>query len=200
MKKFFIAIFIVYFIFHNIFLNKAWADTCSSCSSDSCWAITRGACINWSKTWTITCTACTACNPPSSYWWCTPALWGICDNWWLWFKTRWWTYAGWTTSTSCQVCWNWWKEWTEQCDDSNTTNWDWCSSTCITEYIDIWLKIFDWSSIVKIAIEPWAATSKLRIAKWGTIYWIVLVDPADAMASKMRINTSAWIKALRKLP
>lgn len=194
-----ISVLIIIIIIWFNYTSNVWAWNCSSCSSDSC-STSRWACINWQKTWTTNCTACNACNPPSSYWWCSPALWWSCDNWYLGFKTRWGSRNAGSSTIACQVCWNWYKEWTEQCDDSNLTNWDWCSSVCVTEYIDIWLKYFDWTSIIKIAIEPtWTVTSKLRIAKNWTIYGIVLVATTDPMASKFRINTSSWIKALRKL-
>ncbi len=31
------------------------------------------------------------------------------------------------------ICWNWTKEWTEQCDDWNQNNWDWCNNICEIE-------------------------------------------------------------------
>lgn len=201
MKKY-LSLIIFLFVLANLsipFFKNVWAWNCSSCSSDSC-STSRWSCVNWVRTWTTTCTSCIACNPPSSYWGCPPSLWGACDNWYLGFKTRWWSRVSGHPTLACQVCWNWYKEWTEQCDDSNLVNGDWCSSTCILEYIDIWLKIFDWTQVVNIAIQPtWTVTSPLRIAKNWTIYWVVLVDITDSMASKMRINTSTWIKALRKL-
>ncbi|MBS3097397.1 hypothetical protein J4209_01230 [Candidatus Woesearchaeota archaeon] len=67
-------------------------------------------------------------------------------------------------------------------------------------YQDIGLKIFDGTQTVKIAAEPLGTvTSPLRIAKAGAIYGIMLVDPSDAKASKIRIQTNNGIKALRKI-
>lgn len=47
-------------------------------------------------------------------------------------------------SVSDQNCWNWTREWSEQCDDGNTDNNDWCSSSCQWEVPDcsnLWLNI-----------------------------------------------------------
>jgi len=69
-----------------------------------------------------------------------------------------------------------------------------------TSYLDIGLRLFDGTGIIKVACEPAGpSTSPLRIAKNGTIYSIVLVDVTDPLASKIRIQTSAGIKAIRKL-
>ena len=67
-------------------------------------------------------------------------------------------------------------------------------------YIDIGLRIFDGTSVVKIAAEPLGVlTSPLRIAKNGTIYGIALVAPESLRASKLRVNTNSGVRALRKL-
>lgn len=72
-------------------------------------------------------------------------------------------------------------------------------SICVS-FIDIGLRVHNGSEIVAIAAEPTEAlTSPLRIAKNGTIYGIVLVDPGDPNDSGVRIQTSGGIKALRKL-
>ena len=195
-KKIYTFLIIVVIIFDLFNINPTFAGSCSSCSSDSCgwrswWSCTDFATYS-SKAWSQTCSWCDSwCNPPSSYWWCTPAQWGSCDNWWLWFRT----YSGnWTNNATNYYC-LWTSCWTP-CSPNTAA---WCLTSCVT-YIDIWLKYFDWTSIIKIAIESWAATSPLRIAKNWIIYGIVLVATNDPMASKMIINTSAWLKALRKLP
>lgn len=67
-------------------------------------------------------------------------------------------------------------------------------------YADIGLKTFDGSSIVKIACEPQGIlTSPLRIAKGSITYGIVLVDPSDSYASKLRIKTNSGVKAVAKV-
>lgn len=66
--------------------------------------------------------------------------------------------------------------------------------------VDIGLRAYNGGQIVKIACEPIGVlTSPLRIHKNGTTYAIILVDAADARASKIRIRTSSGIKALAKL-
>ncbi|MCM8781914.1 MAG: hypothetical protein NC828_02550 [Candidatus Omnitrophica bacterium] len=65
--------------------------------------------------------------------------------------------------------------------------------------IDIGLRAYDGSNIIKIACEPTGIlTSPLRISKNGTIYAVTLVDPQDPRGSRLRIKTSSGIKALRK--
>jgi hypothetical protein len=74
------------------------------------------------------------------------------------------------------------------------------SPALATTYENIGLRISAGSQIISIACEPAGTlTSPLKIAKGGMIYGIVLVDPSNSMASKMRIQTSSGIKALRKL-
>lgn len=66
-------------------------------------------------------------------------------------------------------------------------------------YIDIGLRAYDGANIIKIAAEPLGIlTSPLRIFKNGNIYGIVLVNPSDPYASKIRIQTKSGIKSLRK--
>ncbi len=66
-------------------------------------------------------------------------------------------------------------------------------------FIDIGLRVYDGTSAITIACEPQGTlTSPLRISKNGQTYGIALVDPSDPMASKIRIQTSSGIKALRK--
>lgn len=66
--------------------------------------------------------------------------------------------------------------------------------------IDIGLRVYDGTAIISIACEPEGTlTSPLRIRKSEVTYGIVLVDPSDPNASKMNIQTSSGIKAVRKL-
>lgn len=72
------------------------------------------------------------------------------------------------------------------------------SSNSVLAYQDIGLRVFDGTKIVSITVEDTGTlTSPLRIAKNGTIYGIILVDPSDPCASKIRIQTSLGTKALR---
>lgn len=154
------------------------------------------------QSWNRSCT-----NPAPSCWW-VACVWNssttqACLVNWLCGSSAWWSYitapttnlcsAGTTTSViNNNSRWEWTCLW---------LNW-WTSPLCIATipYQDIWFKIFDWTQVVNIAIEPtWTVTSPLRIAKNWTIYWVVLVDTTDSMASNMRVNTSTWVKALRKL-
>lgn len=64
-------------------------------------------------------------------------------------------------------------------------------------YTDIGLRVYDGTETVFIAVEPVGTlTSPLRIAKNGTVYGVVLVDPSDFFASKIRIRTNSGIRAL----
>ncbi|MEA3328223.1 MAG: hypothetical protein U9Q08_00560 [Candidatus Omnitrophota bacterium] len=66
-------------------------------------------------------------------------------------------------------------------------------------YIDIGLRGYDGADTVIFAGEPVGVlTSPLRISKGGVVYGIALVDPADAMASKFRIETNSGLKVIRK--
>jgi mannan endo-1,4-beta-mannosidase len=74
-----------------------------------------------------------------------------------------------------------------------------CSIFGAGETIDIGLRVFDGTEIIRIACEPVGTlTSPLRIAKNGVVYGIVLVEPSDPAASKLKIQTSSGIRALRK--
>jgi hypothetical protein len=67
------------------------------------------------------------------------------------------------------------------------------------ETIDIGLRVYDGTEIVTIACElEGTLTSPLRIAKNSVVYGIVLVEPSDPAASKLKIQTSSGIRALRK--
>jgi len=68
------------------------------------------------------------------------------------------------------------------------------------EVIDIGLRVYDGTEIIRIACEPKGSlTSPLRIRKNGVTYGIVLVDTPNPHASKIRVQTSSKVKALRKL-
>ncbi|MFA4889368.1 MAG: hypothetical protein WC628_07345 [Candidatus Omnitrophota bacterium] len=65
--------------------------------------------------------------------------------------------------------------------------------------IDIGLRANDGTGVVKIACEPAGVlASPLRLAKNGVTYSIILVDPSDPSASKIRIKTASGVKALKK--
>jgi hypothetical protein len=70
--------------------------------------------------------------------------------------------------------------------------------------VDVGLRLYDGTAIVRIACEPPGTggelTSPLRIAKGGTIYGIVLTDPNSPNASKFRIQTPSGVKAWKTLP
>lgn len=65
--------------------------------------------------------------------------------------------------------------------------------------IDIGLRIYDGTNIIKIACEPVGGlTSPLKVTKNGITYSVILVEPSDLSASKIRIKTKSGIKALKK--
>lgn len=69
----------------------------------------------------------------------------------------------------------------------------------LNNYVDIGLRCHDGTGIIAFACEPAGTlTSPLRIRKGATTYGVVLVDPADSMASSLRVRTSSGIKAIRK--
>jgi hypothetical protein len=72
------------------------------------------------------------------------------------------------------------------------------TGTSTPAYIDIGLRLYDGTQIIKIACEQGTPTSPLRISKSGTTYGIVLVDPSDSYASGIIIQTSSGRKAVRK--
>ena len=77
---------------------------------------------------------------------------------------------------------------------------DFVLDTTISQ-IEIGLRLFDGISVVRIACEPFGSlTSPLRISKNGTTYGVLLVDPLSSDASRFRVQTSAGLKALKKLP
>ena len=84
----------------------------------------------------------------------------------------------------------------------NSAGWSYGSEksfATLSAYIDCGLRIYDGTSNIAIACEPAGTlTSPLRIYKGSSIYGIVLVPTSDSNASKIRIQTSSGIKALRK--
>jgi hypothetical protein len=65
--------------------------------------------------------------------------------------------------------------------------------------VDIGLRMFDGTAVRTIECEPVGTlTSPLRISKGGITYGIILVPTADASASKMRIQTSTEVKAIKQ--
>lgn len=68
-------------------------------------------------------------------------------------------------------------------------------------YSDIGLRVYDGTGMIAIATEPWGIFSQyspLRIKKGSSFYAIALVPTTDVSASKIRIQTSSGVKALRK--
>jgi len=68
-----------------------------------------------------------------------------------------------------------------------------------TAEVDIGLRYYDGTSVKTIACTTDLTNNPLRIHKNGTTYAIVLVDPTDASASKIRIKTPSGIKAWKEL-
>ncbi len=63
---------------------------------------------------------------------------------------------------------------------------------------DIGLRYYNGTKAVAVAAEPVGpVTSPLRVFKNGATYGIELVDPSDACASEIRVQTSTGIKSLR---
>ena len=66
-------------------------------------------------------------------------------------------------------------------------------------HVDCGLRVFDGVQTVAIACEPLGTlTSPLRIARHGNIHGVVIVDIADPNASRIRIQTTLGIRALRR--
>jgi hypothetical protein len=65
--------------------------------------------------------------------------------------------------------------------------------------LDIGLRVFDGVETVRIAVDYAGADTPLRISKDGVTYGILLVDPSDPRASRLRIMTMAGIKAFKKM-
>jgi hypothetical protein len=65
--------------------------------------------------------------------------------------------------------------------------------------LDIGLRVYDGTQTVKVATDYAGLSYKLRIRKGGTTYGIILVDPADSSASKIRVRTSTGVMALKKM-
>jgi len=64
--------------------------------------------------------------------------------------------------------------------------------------VDVGLRLYQ-NGVRKVAVEPGSPASRLRLYKDG-IRGVVLVDPSDPNASKMRIQTPDGIKAFCLLP
>ena len=64
---------------------------------------------------------------------------------------------------------------------------------------DIGLRIFDGVETIRVACEPASDSTPLRIFADGVVYGILLVDPSDPSASKLRIQTSQGVKAIKRL-
>lgn len=67
------------------------------------------------------------------------------------------------------------------------------------QFTDIGLRAYDGTGVISIAADSNPTNHPLRIYKNGQTYGVVLVDPSHSMASKIRIQTSSGIKALRKI-
>lgn len=76
---------------------------------------------------------------------------------------------------------------------------DYLSGGSSSTFIDIGLRYYDGTKIVKIACEQGTPTSPLRISKNGTTYGLALVDRDDPYATGIIIQTSSGPKAIRKL-
>jgi sugar lactone lactonase YvrE len=72
--------------------------------------------------------------------------------------------------------------------------------SAISPGIDIGLRVFDGTGIIKIGAQSGTPTLPLRINKNGTSYSVVLVPTNSANASRIRIQTSAGTRSLEKLP
>lgn len=65
---------------------------------------------------------------------------------------------------------------------------------------DIGLRVYDGAKVIKIACEPARVlSSPLKIQAKGITYSIVLVDPQDRHASKIKIKTKSGVKSLAKI-
>ncbi len=67
------------------------------------------------------------------------------------------------------------------------------------EVLDVGLRVFDGTSVIKIAADDNLSASALRIRKGSATYGIVLANPGDYGASNIRIATTAGVKALKKM-
>jgi hypothetical protein len=66
--------------------------------------------------------------------------------------------------------------------------------------LDIGLRLFDGTNVVKIACTNASTATPFRISKNGTTYGIVLTATNAANASKFRIQTSSGVKSWATLP
>lgn len=65
--------------------------------------------------------------------------------------------------------------------------------------VDAGLRLYQ-DGVRRVAVEPGAPTSRLRIFNRNTTYGVVLVAPGSANASKVRVQTPSGIMALCMLP
>ena len=84
------------------------------------------------------------------------------------------------------------------CSSSWTTVTVTPSTTACNNGVDVGLRFYQ-DGIRKVAVEPGAAASPLRIYKDG-VRGVVLVDPSNPNASRMRIQTASGVKTLCLLP
>jgi hypothetical protein len=66
--------------------------------------------------------------------------------------------------------------------------------------MDIGLRVYDGTSVIKLGAQPGSPTSPIRINKNGTNYGVVLVATNDLSASRVRIQTSSGTQSLMRLP
>ena len=73
-----------------------------------------------------------------------------------------------------------------------------CVAAACNGGVDVGLRLYQ-DGVRRVAVEPGAPTSLLRVFK-DAVRGVVLVDPADSNASKMRIQTPAGVRSLCLLP
>jgi hypothetical protein len=66
--------------------------------------------------------------------------------------------------------------------------------------LDVGLRAFDGTTVIRIACTNASAATPFRVAKNGTTYGVVLTATNAPDASKIRIKTSSGVKAWAKLP
>ena len=70
-----------------------------------------------------------------------------------------------------------------------------------TNLVDIGLRLFDGTNIIKIAAQPpGLLTSPARLNKFGLTYGIALAATNSSAASRLRVQTSSGVKSWQKLP
>lgn len=66
--------------------------------------------------------------------------------------------------------------------------------------LDIGLRAYDGTTVIKLGVERGTPSSPLRIRKNGVTYGIRLVPVDSPGASKIRVQTPGGVKAIQKLP